>query len=76
MFYICSELEKVYNNIKKHNDNIKQIDIDEENNNENKTEDNKIKQIRLFNILPLRTNIVPKNICIDTCALISNYLGY
>jgi len=23
------------------------------------------KQIRLFNILPLRTNIVPKNICID-----------
>ncbi|MFM7986131.1 MAG: hypothetical protein ACKPKO_43140, partial [Candidatus Fonsibacter sp.] len=33
------------------------------------------KQIRLFNVLPLRTNIVPKNICIDTCALISNFLG-
>ena len=33
------------------------------------------KQIRLFNVLPLRTNIIPKNICIDTCALISNFLG-
>ena len=36
---------------------------------------NEEKQIRLFNILPLRTNIVSKNICIDTCALISNFLG-
>jgi len=35
----------------------------------------KIKQIKLFNILPLRSNIIPKNICIDTCALISNFLG-
>ena len=33
------------------------------------------KQIRLFNVLPFRTNLVPKNICIDTCALISNFLG-
>jgi hypothetical protein len=33
------------------------------------------KQIRLFNVLPLRSNIIPKNICIDTCALISNFLG-
>jgi hypothetical protein len=33
------------------------------------------KQIRLFNVLPLRTNIIGKNICIDTCALISNFLG-
>ena len=33
------------------------------------------KQIRLFNILPLRTNIIGKNICIDTPALISNFLG-
>ena len=32
-------------------------------------------QIRLFNVLPLRTNIIGKNICIDTCALISNFLG-
>jgi hypothetical protein len=31
--------------------------------------------IRLFNILPLRTNIVPKNIVIDTCGLIQNLLG-
>ena len=35
----------------------------------------KVKQIKLFNILPLRSNIIPKNICIDTCALISNFLG-
>ena len=35
----------------------------------------KKKQIRNFNILPLRTNIIPKNICIDTCALISNFMG-
>ena len=33
------------------------------------------KKIRLFNVLPLRTNIVGKNICIDTCGLISNFLG-
>ena len=40
------------------------------------TEDiDKVKQIKLFNILPLRSNIIPKNICIDTCALISNFLG-
>ena len=37
--------------------------------------DKEEKQIRLFNVLPLRTNIIPKNICIDTCALISNFLG-
>jgi hypothetical protein len=36
---------------------------------------NEEKQIRLFNVLPLRTNIIGKNICIDTCALISNFLG-
>ena len=40
------------------------------------TEDiDKVKQIKLFNVLPLRSNIIPKNICIDTCALISNFLG-
>ena len=33
------------------------------------------KKIRLFNVLPLRTNIIGKNICIDTCGLISNFLG-
>lgn len=31
--------------------------------------------IRLFNTIPLRTNIVVKHITIDTCALISNFLG-
>jgi hypothetical protein len=33
------------------------------------------KQIRLFNVLPLRTNIIGKSICVDTPALISNFLG-
>jgi len=33
------------------------------------------KQIRLFSVLPLRTNIISKNICIDTCGLICNFLG-
>lgn len=32
-------------------------------------------QIRLFNVLPLRTNIIPKHICIDTCGLIQNLIG-
>ena len=36
---------------------------------------NEQKQIRLFNVLPLRTNIISKNILIDTCGLISNFLG-
>ena len=44
-----------------------------------KINDDKIKndekQIRLFNVLPLRTNIIPKNICIDTCGLIQNFMG-
>ena len=31
------------------------------------------KQIRLFNVLPLRSNIIGKNITIDTCALIYNF---
>lgn len=31
-------------------------------------------QIRLFNIIPLRTNIIPKHITIDTCAIIQNFL--
>lgn len=44
-----------------------------ENINNNKKEDEK--QIRLFNVLPLRTNIIPKNICIDTCGLIQNFMG-
>ena len=42
---------------------------------EDTNDTDKVKQIKLFNILPLRSNIIPKNICIDTCALISNFLG-
>jgi predicted metallopeptidase len=63
MFYICGELEKVYNQIKKYNDNIKEED-----------DIKKKKQIRLFNVIPLRTNIISKNICMDSCSLISNFL--
>ena len=32
------------------------------------------KQIRLFNVIPLRTNIISKNITIDSCSIISNFL--
>lgn len=60
MFYICNELEKMNNNIIKEN--------------QNKEDDKKIKQIKLFNVLPLRTNIIPKNITLDSCSLISNFL--
>ena len=56
MFYLCSELEKVYN------ENKNCCDI------KNK------KQIRLFNVIPLRKNIISKNITIDSCGLINNFL--
>jgi hypothetical protein len=58
MIYIDRELEKI-------NDQIK---INNENNDENQS------QIKLFNTLPLRTNIIPKNITIDTCGLIQNLI--
>ena len=61
MFHIANELEKKYNIIKNHNKNIKENE---------KT----IKQIRLFNVLPLRTNIISKNITLDTCGILSNFL--
>jgi len=38
-------------------------------------EDKNNRTFRLFNILPLRTNIIPKNIVIDTAGLIQNFLG-
>jgi len=61
MFYIATELEKINNNIKIYNDNI--------------TDDkNRQKQIRLFNVIPLRTNIISKHITLDTCSIISNFL--
>jgi hypothetical protein len=59
MIYLGIELEKAYNTNK-------------EKNKDNKKYKN---PIRLFNVLPLRTNIVPKNICLDTCGLIQNFLG-
>ena len=61
MFYIASKLEKIYNNIKIHNENI----TDDE---------KKQKQIRLFNVIPLRTNIISKHITFDTAGIISNFL--
>ncbi len=61
MFYICRELEKVYNQIKKDNESIND-------------EEKKKKQIRLFNVIPLRTNIIQKSICLDSCGLINNFL--
>lgn len=36
--------------------------------------ENKENEIKLFNIIPLRTNIIPKHICIDTSSLIDNFL--
>lgn len=61
MFYIASELEKIYDNIKIYNENI--------------TDDRKRqKQIRLFNVIPLRTNIISKHITLDTCGILSNFL--
>jgi len=38
-------------------------------------EDKDNHMIRLFNILPLRTNIIPKNVIFDTCGIIQNLLG-
>ncbi len=61
MFYIASELEKIYDNIKIYNENI----TDDE---------KKQKQIRLFNVIPLRTNIISKHITLDTCGILSNFL--
>lgn len=59
MFYLSRKFEQFNNDIIQYN-LINEV---------------KKKQIRNFNVLPLRTNIIPKNICIDTCALISNFLG-
>ena len=37
--------------------------------------ENGIKQTRLFNVLPLRTNIINKHITIDTCGLLFTFLS-
>ena len=60
MFFISRQLETINNTIIAENAQAGK---------------NEKKQIRLFNVLPLRTNIIIKNICIDTCGLISNFLG-
>lgn len=64
MIYIGKELEKTYDRIA---NEIKE--------GEQKKEKPKTEQIRLFNVLPLRTNIIPKNICLDTPAIIQNLIG-
>ncbi len=64
LIYIAKELEKVYNKIA---NEIKEA--------EQKKEKPKIEQIRLFNVLPLRTNIIGKHICLDTPAIIQNLIG-
>jgi len=58
MFYVAEKFENM---------NIKIKEDNEKNNVKNK-------EIRLFNVLPLRTNIVPKTITIDTPAFISNFI--
>lgn len=58
LIYIGKELEKVYD----------KIDVELKNGND------KLEQIRLFNVLPLRTNIVPKSACFDSCVLIQNFI--
>lgn len=75
MIYIGKELEKISNRIE--NERLEK-DILESKTIEDfvKARENnkKYDRLRLFNVLPLRTNIVPKNICIDTCSLIQNFL--
>ena len=58
MFYLSRKFEGI-------NDDIIQFNL---------TNDKKKKEIRNFNVLSLRTNIIPKNICIDTSGLIYNFL--
>jgi len=63
MFYINSKFEKYNKKILGENIRLENLGL------------SPIKEIRLFNVLPLRTNIIGKHIVIDTCALISNFLG-
>ena len=58
LFYISKTLETMNETIK-YNNQINGSDT---------------KLIRLFNVMPLRTNIVPKNICLDTGGLISTFI--
>ncbi len=70
MFYLVEKIEEINKVIIEENKKIDLEDIDDKIKKEKKKN-----EIKLFNVLPLRTNIIPKNICIDTCGLISNFLG-
>ena len=66
--YIGKQLELLNND-----ENVEYVEYD--NDFEDEDIGNKKYKIRLFNIIPLRTNIIPKHITIDTCGLIQNFLG-
>lgn len=61
MFYLNSEFERI------NGENIEKNKV--------LPEDKQIKMIRLFNVLPLRTNIVGKHVCFDTPGLIMTFFG-
>jgi hypothetical protein len=61
MFYIANQMELL-------NDKI----ILE---NETRDDNMKLRQIKLFKVVPTRTNIIPKHITIDTCGLNALFLG-
>lgn len=61
MFYLNSEFERI---------NVENIEK-----NKLLPEDKQIKMIRLFNALPLRTNIVGKHVCFDTPGLIMTFFN-
>jgi hypothetical protein len=59
MFYLNNEFERINNENRELNKSL--------------PEDKQIKEIRLFNVLPLRTNIIGKHICFDTSGLIMTF---
>lgn len=63
LFYIEHELEKIFDKQTKENE----IRLN--------NKENLHKQIELFNVLPLRTNIIPKHICFDTPAIIQTLIN-
>jgi len=67
--YIGKQLE-LLNNDK----DVEYVDYDDDDVDEEDVGKKKHK-IRLFNVIPLRTSIIPKHITIDTCGLIQNFLG-
>ena len=61
MFYLNSEFER--------------INVENMKRNKSLSDDKQIKMIRLFNALPLRTNIIGKHICFDTPGLIMTFFN-